>query len=604
MSDLINNYGDAITLTNEQAACVNYLGERTLMVKGLAGSGKSVVLQATAKKIMDEYTSSKNNAVLFLTFNKALCSATREMLDNNGDRTNYVKVVNLDSLLYEVYNNTNAPKINRIDDEYSKKGYTPKGQHTHTFFLEKAFKEHERKYGHHRFHDVDISFWKEEFEWMKEMNVTSADMTYYLTLPRRGRGGKVRMASADRVVAFQLFLEYEAELKKAGYGDWIDRALYIIRHPECVSSEYKYDYVLIDEAQDLSLAHMMAAVMFVKKRMVIAMDANQRIYNKNWTPKQLGIEATTKKLTKSMRTTIKIDNLAESVRRNNDAFVDEDDKMIRAIPERPGDQLPEVAHFDTLDEEKKYVTKIVKDAISKNSRHSIGIIAFINKQLPFYGGWMTDAGIPCEIISGDTTFSMKNPGVKICNVFNAKGLEFDIVIIPQFQERYIPLYRTFDNDEDKYLHIIKSRNLAYVAMTRAKQLLYITYNGDNGSRFIGEMDKELYISKGNITYFNDNTNQIKSSEPKIQPQTPPIIKKEESSRENYSGLSNFFESKGLKVVDKRLHGGALWVVGQKSEIDTYVREAGKLYGAYGNYVSEGKSKAINLKAGWYTKCQK
>ena len=90
----------------------------------------------------------------------------------------------------------------------------------------------------------------------------------------------------------------------------------------------------------------------------------------------------------------------------------------------------------------------------------------------------------------------------------------------------------------------------------------------------------------------------------IQPQTPPIIKKEESSRENYSGLSNFFESKGLKVVDKRLHGGALWVVGQKSEIDTYVREAGKLYGAYGNYVSEGKSKAINLKAGWYTKCQK
>lgn len=602
--EIVNNYGDEIKLTSEQEACVDYLGDRTLMVKGYAGAGKSVVLQAAAKQFMEKYTRDKNNGVLFLTFNKALCSATKEMLDNNGDKSDYIRISTLDSFLYDVYKHIGAPSFKIINKEKNNKSTSEQQKYTHKYFIERALKEHENQYGHHRFHNVDIDFWKDEFLWMKEMNVTSEDRAYYLSLQRRGRGGKVRMNSADRMVAFQLFTYYEAETKKAGYGDWIDYALYIIRHPEIILDEYKYDFVLIDEAQDLSLAHMMAAVMFVKNRMVVAMDANQRIYSKNWTPKQLGIESTTKKLTKSMRTTIQIDNLAESVRKHNDDTVDEDDRMLRAIPERSG-QLPEVAHFASLDEEKKYVISIVKQVLKTSSKCSIGIIACMNKQLKFYGGWMTDAGVHSEIIDGDATFSMRTPGVKICNVYNAKGLEFDVVIIPQFQEGYFPYDRKFDNEEDRLLFITKARNLAYVAMTRAKQVLYITYNGSKGSRFIGEMDKELYKGVGDITWYGGTSGQIKKVTPeKIKPTLPPVIKKPVTSVGDYKNLTDYFHSKGLEVVDKRIHGGALWVAGTKSEIDIYVREVGKLFGAFGNYVDAGKSKALKLKAGWFTKSQK
>ena len=95
---------------------------------------------------------------------------------------------------------------------------------------------------------------------------------------------------------------------------------------------------------------------FAGKDMVIAMDMNQRIYQKYWTPGMLGIGTTTKKLTKSMRTTKQIDNLAESLRRHNDEFLSEDDRSIRVIPEKEG-SLPRLVHLTDPEQEKKYVTE-------------------------------------------------------------------------------------------------------------------------------------------------------------------------------------------------------------------------------------------------------
>lgn len=42
----------------------------------------------------------------------------------------------------------------------------------------------------------------------------------------------------------------------------------------------KFEHILIDEAQDLSLAQMTAIMMLYKKDMVVAMDMNQRIFGK------------------------------------------------------------------------------------------------------------------------------------------------------------------------------------------------------------------------------------------------------------------------------------------------------------------------------------
>ena len=59
------------------------------------------------------------------------------------------------------------------------------------------------------------------------------------------------------------------------------------------------------------------------------------------------------------------------------------------------------------------------------------------------------------------------PGVTISTIHSAKGLEWPVVFIPGVYEGSIPSSRAEEHDEE--------RRLLYVAMTRAKALLYLSY---------------------------------------------------------------------------------------------------------------------------------
>lgn len=586
--EVYNACQEKITWTKEQEACLNYTGNKTLMVKGIAGAGKSLVIQGLAKQRLDKYSAEKTNKVAIFTFSNTLNSATKEFLNINGEQEEYITVTTISSYITKVYNEIGGPKLKIYLDSKRKKEA-----------VQEALEEHKKKYGVHRFHNLELQFWIDEFDWMKDLNVSIQDMNYYLTLPRKGRGGKVRMTAADRMTAFQIFTYYDNVMKERGLGDWVDHSLYLIRHSDQIPEQLKFDHVLIDEAQDLSLAQMMAAMMLFRKEMIVAMDMNQRIFDKQWTPKLLGIETTTKKLTKSMRTTKQIDDLAESIRQKNDGILDADDRSVRAIPEREG-PLPQLVHLEDVASEKKFVTEQVKFFLKQNHKNSIGIIASRNVQVSTYASWMTDAGIPHEIIEKNSTFSVAKPGVKIVNAYNAKGLEFSIVIIPQFIEGNFPYYHKTDDEEEMQLFLAKCRNLVYVGMTRARTFLMITYNGVNGSRFIGEMDAKCYEVSGLPLVCESVTGSGKKLKER-EVELPPIAPI--GQVEDGKSLKDFFEEKGLEVIDKRTMGGCFWVVGEKDVLLPHIKEAEKIYGAYGNYAAKG-GKATKNRAGWFTMCKK
>ena len=73
------------------------------------------------------------------------------------------------------------------------------------------------------------------------------------------------------------------------------------------------------------------------------------------------------------------------------------------------------------------------------------------------------------------------------------------------------------------------------------------------------------------------------------------------SNETDKGLKEFFEAKGLKVIDDRKKSGHLWVIGSKNEIDPIVNEAMEIYGATGSY---GSGKTSGFREGWFTKSKK
>lgn len=645
MADKIYDaYHQEIELTEEQQACLKYTGDRTLMVKGYAGAGKSLVLMQAARQLLEKYGPGVKNKIAIFTFQNTLVSTTREFLQVNGAPEDGVVVTTINSYVRDLYGFlVSINKAPRRNYPYSGKA----GETQRINNIKQAKRAHRTKYGKHRFHDIDDQFWIEEFDWMKEMNIWKDDMDIYRSMPRKGRGGKVRMSSADRITAYQLFTCYCEHLEKTKQADWDDDTLFIVRNPELIPENMKYDYILIDEAQDLSLAQMTAIMMLCNKRMVVAMDANQRIFKRQWTAKQLGIETTTKKLTKSMRTTKQIDALAESIRSKNDLILSEDDRSLRAIPEREWD-IPELIHLEDSASERKYIINRIKKILDDNDRITIGIIAAKNSQIKIYADWLASDNIQYEQIKKDMTFSMAKPGVKLVTAYGAKGLEFDVVIIPMFVEGNFPYGYQPDDEELYEQYMIQMRNLVYVSMTRAKSNLIITYWG-NGSRFIADMDPSLYKLVGKkpdikVPKFREETEELdlsdlntsdilwkskptvvdkiiekeKDSNSKGKSRSPFLktdytssgssnVKKNLPTKEAFSSASNsklvdFLKAKGIEVIDNRSKQGALWIIGDKS-IDSIIQETKKKFGARWTYKEEGGF-ATKHRPSWYTKSEK
>lgn len=87
-------------------------------------------------------------------------------------------------------------------------------------------------------------------------------------------------------------------------------------------------------------------------------------------------------------------------------------------------------------------------------------------------------------------------GVILCTMHSSKGLEFPIVFLPDINEGIVPYQKAVFPEE-----IEEERRLFYVAMTRAKDLLYIFsvkkrfYKELEISRFVGEIQGEQLTEK-------------------------------------------------------------------------------------------------------------
>lgn len=100
----------------------------------------------------------------------------------------------------------------------------------------------------------------------------------------------------------------------------------------------------------------------------------------------------------------------------------------------------------------------------------------------------------------------KQDAVALMTLHAAKGLEFSVVFIVGFEEGLFPHSRSlFDNYQ-----IEEERRLAYVGITRAKEILYLSYAGSRlyfgeklsnpPSRFLVDIPEELIETIGNVSY--------------------------------------------------------------------------------------------------------
>ena len=102
--------------------------------------------------------------------------------------------------------------------------------------------------------------------------------------------------------------------------------------------------------------------------------------------------------------------------------------------------------------------------------------------------------------------------VTLMTVHTAKGLEYPVVFVVRFNAGVFPHARSFA--ESGYKGLEEERRLAYVAMTRAKELLYLTYAGDYSYVLGGNLLPSQFLKEsGNEQLNKEEYNSFRGKKP-------------------------------------------------------------------------------------------
>lgn len=299
----------------------------------------------------------------------------------------------------------------------------------------------------------------------------------YRDVERLGR--KTRLPEAQRAKLWTVFNRVRQAL--AGPG-MITRAGMYARLADhySISEARPFDFVVIDESQDLSVPQLRFLAAFGtggQNPLFFAGDLGQRIFQPAFSWRQLGVDirGRSSTLRVNYRTSHQIRRVADRLLDDAIADVDGNEERRDAVSVFNG-PAPEIAIAESAEEEIDSVANWLGQRVSDGvTLGEIGVFVRSEAQLPRARAAVEKAGVRFKVL--DDRVQAVSGSASIGTMHLAKGLEFRTVIVMACDDEVLPLQsriETVTEDSDLEEVYKTERHLLYVACTRARDHLLVS----------------------------------------------------------------------------------------------------------------------------------
>ncbi len=439
-------------------------------VSGSAGTGKTIVALHRAAHLARTYPDAR---VLLTTFSDTLANALhtklKRLLGNEPRLAERIDVHSLNAIGLRLYK-THVGEATMASREV----------------LRELVREAADAVGGHKF---SLHFLLTEWEqvvdaWQLE------NWEAYRDVARLGR--KTRLPEAQRTVLWSIFEHFRTALKTRK----------LVTHAEMFTSlaaaiwknkKVVFDFAVVDEAQDISVAHLrfLAALGGARHNsLFFAGDQGQRIFQQPFSWKGLGVDirGRSRTLRVNYRTSHQIRTQADRLLGPVVTDVDGNDENRSDTVSVFNGPPPTIQSFKSENEEIKTVGTWLSDQANAGVLpHEFGVFVRSAGQLDRAQAAVKAAGLAFKIL--DEHVETASGHVSISTMHLAKGLEFRAVVVMACDDEIIPLQErieTVGDDSDLKEVYDTERHLLYVACTRARDHLLVT-SMEPASEFLGDM---------------------------------------------------------------------------------------------------------------------
>ena len=242
-----------------------------------------------------------------------------------------------------------------------------------------------------------------------------------------------------------------------------------------------FDFAVVDEAQDLSVAHLRFLAAPGAKRpdaLFFAGDLGQRIFQQPFSWKALGVDirGRSRTLRINYRTSHQIRQQADRLLGAQAVDVDGNSETRSDTVSVFNGPPPVIRVFKTETDEGKAVGAWLAERFSAGVLpQEFGVFVRSEAQLERAQAAVTASGLPFKVL--DDHVETASGHVSIITMHLAKGLEFRAVVVMACDDEVIPLQErieTVGDDADLQEVYDTERHLLYVACTRARDQLLVT----------------------------------------------------------------------------------------------------------------------------------